>query len=257
MESDTLNDSLKTINQKILLENNQQLIAKRSLIVAGVFAILMILPFMEWSPIAGFWAVTFISLILSISSLLVAWMYRGRSERLESLISGENLLAEWRLTAEMKESYIDYYFIQKKEKNLAILTIISIIATIVFGIFILLIDEARLVMFITLISLILFLSLFAFGMPYYYRHTNQKGDGWILIGAKYAYINGYFHNWDFPLSGLSKIEIIKKPFYGINLIYYYTDRTLLHSEELFIPANEDIDLDILVESMNELNQKRE
>jgi hypothetical protein len=49
---------------------------------------------------------------------------------------------------------------------------------------------------------------------------------------------------------------MKKPFYGINLVYYYTDRTLRHSEALFIPANEDMDLESLVESMKELNKKR-
>jgi hypothetical protein len=38
--------------------------------------------------------------------------------------------------------------------------------------------------------------------PWYYRRHNLKGDRQVLIGSKYAYVNGYFHNWDFPLSGL-------------------------------------------------------
>ena len=83
-------------------------------------------------------------------------------------------------------------------------------------------------------------------MPQYYKYQNLKNDGKVLIGAKFAYINGYFHNWDFVLSGLSKVKVMRQPFYGINLVYYYTDRTLNNSEELFIPANENENLDELV-----------
>jgi hypothetical protein len=183
-------------------------------------------------------------------------MFRGRSKKLQSLITGDNLLAEWTLSPEMKERYIHYFFHEERGKNFAILTVISVMAVIIFGLFILFIDEGKLFMLGVLAALILFLSLFAFGMPYYYRYTNRKGDGKVLIGAKYAYVNGYFHNWDFPLSGLSRVKVMKKPFYGINLVYYYTDRTLRHSEALFIPANEDMDLESLVESMKELNKKR-
>ena len=111
----------------------------------------------------------------------------------------------------------------------------------------------KLFMLAVLAGLISFLALFAYGMPFYYKISNKRGDGKILIGAKYAYINGYFHNWDFLLSGLSKVKAINKPFYGINLVYYYTDRTLQHSEELFIPVNEDIDIAGLITKLKELN----
>jgi hypothetical protein len=83
----------------------------------------------------------------------------------------------------------------------------------------------------------------------------MKGDGNILIGAKYAYINGYFHNWDFPLSGLSMVKAINEPFYGIYLSYYYTDRTLRHSEEIYIPSNKEVDLEKLIIKLNKLNAK--
>ena len=115
------------------------------------------------------------------------------------------------------------------------------------------IDEGKLAMFLVLIGLITFLSLFAFGMPFYYKMKNAKGDGNILIGAKYAYINGYFHNWDFPLSRLSKVEKIKEPFYGIQLVYYYTERTLEHSEELIIPVNKDLDIKALITELKASN----
>ena len=108
-------------------------------------------------------------------------------------------------------------------------------------------------MFMVYIGLLVFLSFFAFGMPRYYKYQNSKNDGNILIGAKFAYINGYFHNWDFVLSGLSKVKIIDEPFYGIGLVYYYTDRTFRHSEALYIPANEGENLEGLVAVLKEKN----
>lgn len=246
-------EGVEVINRKIRLENNQRSTTSKSLIAAGVFALLMILPFMEWGPAAGLWALSMISLLLFLTSLIVAWMFHSRSKKLESLISGESLLAEWQLTQQQKENYINYFYEQEKGRNIVILVTISVIAVIVFGLFILFINEGQLAMIGVLVGLILFLSFFAFVMPLYYRHSNAQGDGKILIGAKYAYINGYFHNWDFPLSGLSMIKIIKEPFYGIYLVYYYTDRTLEHSEEIYIPANNDVDLKRLIEHMRESN----
>ncbi len=249
-------DIIKTINHNIAMENNQETIVRRSYIVIAIFALLTILPFMEWSPIAGFWALSLISLFLFITSLVVMLMFRGRAEKMQTLISGENLLAEWTLTREQKENYVNYFYEQEKSNGVAVLLSIAFVSVIVFGLFILFIDEGKLAMLGVWAGLMIFLSFFAFGMPLYYRNSNAKGDGRVLIGAKYAYINGYFHNWDFILSGLSRIKIIKEPFYGINLVYYYTDRTLKHSEEIFIPANEDIDLKTLVEQMQKLNPKR-
>jgi len=252
-----LNDAQKRGDQTFVLKNSQNTIVKRLLIAAFIFAILTLLPLAGWEPdFDAAAALSIVSFWLCITSLLVAWIFHNRFKKLQTLMSGESLLAAWTLTPFMKENYTNYRFSQEKEKNAAVFTVVFVISTVIFGLFILFMDEGKLFMLGIFGTLILFLSLFAFGMPYYYRYTNQKGDGKILIGAKYAYINGYFHNWDFPLSGLSKVKIMKKPFYGIDLIYYYTDRTLQHSEELFIPANEDMELESLVQSLRELNQRR-
>ena len=104
-------------------------------------------------------------------------------------------------------------------------------------------------MFLVMIILIALIALFAFGMPKYYRAKNAKGDGNVLIGKKYAYINGYFHNWDFPLSGIKKAHLIQQPFYGIHIKYYYTDRTFTNTEELNIPAPQNVDLQDIVSKL--------
>jgi len=241
------------INKQITLKNSQGKLVNGAWYTAGFFLIIVIIAMMDLSSIPIHPALAFVSFFLFISALIVGFMFRSREKKLQTLISGENLLAQWILTPQQKEKYFNYLFEQESGRNKVILFSISFIAIIVFGIFILVIDEGKLFMLAVLAGLISFLALFAYGMPYYYKNSNKRGDGKILIGAKYAYINGYFHNWDFLLSGLSKVKAIKKPFYGINLVYYYTDRTLEHSEELFIPVNEDIDIGGLITKLKELN----
>ena len=247
--------SYAKINEKITVKNNQSSIVKKSLYAAGFFLLIIIIAFMDFDSLPIHPALAFISFFLFLCSLVIAWMFRSREKKMQTLISGENLLADWTLSNTQKEAYINYLFENEKSRNIVILYSIAAISFIVFGVFILMIDEGKLAMTGVWFGLIIFLSLFAFGMPFYYRWQNRKADGRILIGAKYAYINGFFHNWDYLLSGLSKIKIIKKPFYGIQLVYYYTDRTFKHSEELFIPANNDLDLEGLIQELKDLNKK--
>jgi uncharacterized Zn finger protein (UPF0148 family) len=237
------------INKKISLKNSQTSIVKGAWYSAGFFLLIIVLAFIDLGVVNIHPAIVMISIFFLLMSLVVAYMFRSREKKLQSLITGENLLASWTL----KEAYENYLFEHEKSKNSAIFLVITMMGIIVFGIFILVIDEGKLAMFSVLIGLLVFLSFFAFGMPRYYKYQNSKNDGIVLIGAKFAYINGYFHNWDFILSGLSKLKKIKSPFYGINLVYYYTDRTLTNSEELFIPANNNVDLDELVRILKEKN----
>jgi len=253
--SNTSPSNFEKVNKKIAVQNSESKIVKRSWYVAGFFLLIIVIAFMDLDSLPIHPAFVMLSIFFLIMSLVIGFMFRSREKKLQTLITGESLVAEWTLTKEQKKSYVNNLFKYESGKNLIILFSIGSIAIIVFGVFILFIDEGKLAMFFVLLGLIAFLASFAFGMPFYYKLKNARGDGNILIGAKYAYINGYFHNWDFPLSGLKKIKIIKEPFYGINLVYYYTDRTLSHSEELFIPAPKDINLKELITTLKELNAK--
>lgn len=245
------NTDFSAIN-KLNIENNQTKIVTRSRYVAIFFALIILGAITEILTIHP--AVFMLSIFFMICAIVIALMFKSRERKLETLISGDNLLSQWTLSPEQKKKYVDYQFQQNFGMNTLMLLVIGVIAVVVFGLFIIMIDEGRLFMFFVLLGLIAILVLFAFGTPYYYKLTNSKGDGRILIGAKYAYINGYFHNWDFIMSGLRKIKIIKEPFYGLSLEYYYTDRTYQHSEIIVIPANEDIDLKFLVTQLKTLNE---
>jgi hypothetical protein len=239
-----------------MIKNSQKIIVRRSLWLALLFALLVIVPLAMFEGEDWVFALSFVAIIAFFSSLVVAWMFHARAKKLQALIDKEELLASWKLSAIQQANYANYLFEAQKSKNRAIFTVMVFMFVVIFGIFIAVIEEdAKMPMFLTMVGSIGFLSLFAFGMPYYYYRTNARGDGEVLIGAKYAYINGYFHNWDFPLSGLSDVKVIQKPFYGIHVVYYYTDRTLKHSHEMYIPANEDSDLESIIEKMLQANPK--
>lgn len=235
-------DEINRINKKIALQNSQSGIVKKAWYAAAFFAFVIILAFMDLDSLPIHPAIAFISFFLLISSIVIAFIFRSREKKLQSLITGENLIASWTLNAVEKEQYANYLFQNEKGKNKGIFIITTLLIVAVFGIFILFIDEGKAAMFFIMIALIAFIALFAFGMPIYYKQQNNMNDGNILIGKKYAYINGYFHNWDFPLSGIRKAAIIKEPFYGLHIQYYYTDRTFTNTEELNIPAPENFNL---------------
>lgn len=241
---------LNKINQTIKLQNNQTSIVKKSWIAAGFFAFIVVLAIMDLDSLPIHPAIVMLSIFFCLSAVVIGFMFRSREKKLQSLISGEKLLAAWTLSDFEKQNYVNFLFENEKSKNRGLLMVISVISVVVFGVFILIIDEGKLAMFFVLIGLIVFLSFFAFGLPFYYRNRNLKNDGKILIGKNFAYINGFFHNWDFPLSGIKKAKIIKQPFYGLYIKYYYTDRTLTNTEELNIPASEYIDLRPLVDELN-------
>lgn len=237
---------LQKINSKLKVKNSQQKAVIISLIISFSGVILTYLTFTEGNPLYKAYAFTLISIFIVLGGLIVAIILRSRAKKMKTLISGENVIASWQLSHQKKLEYVNFLFQNEKDKNKAIFLITAFLIVIVFGIVILVMGEGRGVMFLFMVALIAIIATFAFAMPAYYRNKNLKGDGVILIGRKFAYINGFFHNWDFPLSGIQKVKIIEKPFHGLYIKYYYYDRTLKNSEELNIPSSPDIDLEHVV-----------
>lgn len=237
---------LQKINSSLKVKNSQQKAVVISWLVALVGAVLALLTFTDGSPLYRAHAVTLISIFIALGGFIVALILGSRAKKMKTLISGENVVASWLLTSQEKRAYVDLLFQHEKEKNKAILWITTTLIVVVFGIFIIVIEEGRGVMLLVMIALIGIIAAFALGMPAFYRNKNLKGDGVVLIGRKFAYVNGFFHNWDFPLSGIQKVKAIEDPFHGLYIRYYYYDRTLKNTEELHIPASPDMDVKKIV-----------
>lgn len=242
-------ETISQVNEKIKINNNQSSIAQKAWIIAGIVGILLLTSIFEFVILHP--ALIFISFFILIMAIIIALMFRGRSKKLESLISGDKLIASWTMSAFEKDLYINHAFKEKKAKNNALLLITAVLMILIFGLFIIFMKDGEERLFMALIGLIVLaiIAIFALGTPYYYRMKNNQKDGQVLIGSKFAYINGLFHNWDYPLSGLDEIKAISKPFKGIRLSYYYTDRTLKHTETIEIPTHEGIDIKALINSV--------
>ena len=236
------------------IQNGKKKTEKVFWVLTLIFVLLMLAPFFEGNFLTDAWPIAFTGIFLSIVFLITALIFRGRARKMNRLLSGEKLLLSWTLD---NDSHIQYAAFQKsemKKKNRAIMTLIGILFVIITIPFLVCLEEDEMVVFLSIIGgvvLIVFSASVFF--PWYYFRQNVKGDRQILIGQKYAYINGIFHNWDYPLSGLTKAKVIKKPFYGLNLTYYYTDRTWKHSQEILIPAPRDFELQKLVNQLKMYN----
>ncbi len=226
----------QSINRNLKIKNSQSVVVRGAWWITLAAVLLVILTTLKESPLYGMHLFTFLGGFIALGSLVVALIFRARAKKLSTLISGENVVAAWQLSQEEKAIYSHYLFARERSKNLLILGITTLLIVVIFGLFILFIDEGKGAMLAVMLGLIVILSLFALGMPVFYRQKNLHSDGIILIGRKFAYVNGFFHNWDFPLSGIQKVKPIDKPFYGLYMQYYYVDRTFKNTEELFIPA---------------------
>lgn len=228
------------------IKNRQATAARNSLIVAGFSAILMVLPFYEGNPLSDIWGISFIALCTFLTSLIVALMFRNRSKKMKSLLDNSRLLASWDMDQHMKELYIAEYRREIYSRSKMLLWVISGFFLFFVVLFLFIVKDDWPVFLEIMGSAYLIILIAGLSAPPYYTSRNRNGDGRVLVGSKYIYLNGYFHNWDFPLSGLSSIRSIHEPFRGIELIYFYTVRRNIQTQEIRIPTPEFIDSEKLI-----------
>jgi len=236
------------------LPNSERRIAKRFWLLCLVFGAVTGGVFIDNTPLSGFWALGLVGIFLTISAIICGCIFTSRAQKMDHLISGVKVLAAWSMDEQMAR---DYVMLQKSEssaKNNAIMLLVTILFVVITIPFLFFLESDERLGFVTIMAGVLaFVFVASRFFPWYYRMRNLQGDRRVLIGAKYAYINGYLHNWDFPLSGLQEVQTITTPFTGLNLIYYTTDRTFKHNHELKIPAPEDVDLRQLITKLRAAN----
>lgn len=166
---------------------------------------------------------------------------------MDSLLNTEKLIKSWKMDREMLRLFVNETSLSQKNKSKFLIWIVGAFFLFFTIFFLIILDpDDRLGFFLIMGSIFLIIFFASKIFPWIYQYKNNRGDGFVLIGSKYIYINGYFHNWDFPMSGLEKLKAIDNPYRGIQLKYYYTDRTGPNSFELKIPVPENIDVDELI-----------
>lgn len=235
------------------IENRQAKAVRNSLIVAVLSAVLMVLPFYEGNLLSDLWGISFIALCSLITCLVVALMYHKRSKKMKSLVDQSELLAGWDMDSEMKEIYVAEFRREIYSRSKMLLWVISGFFLFFTVLFLFIVKDDWPVFVGIMGSSYLVILIAGLSAPPYYTSRNRRGDGHVLIGAKYIYINGYFHNWDFPLSGLNSILSIEKPFRGIELIYFYTVRRNVQTQEIRIPVPDFVDREKLISQIRAEN----
>lgn len=236
---------------------NKQLLISWIFWVSSIFFIfVMITPFIESNPLSGIWALAFLGFFLSISCAVIALIFRNRAKKMDKLLSGEKLLVHLELDKEMLQQYAETLRNESRAKNKAVMWVVGILFAVITIPFLFFLEKDEISGFLAIIgSVVLLIFVASRFFPVYYYRKNMKGDRQILIGEKYAYFNGFFHNWDYPLSGLTTAKTIKKPFRGIHLAYYYTDLTWKHIHEIKIPIPDDFDFNPVIQRLKQANKK--
>ena len=236
------------------IKNKQRSAARWFLFAGIVFGIAAYLSFREENFLSGVWAVVLLGFFLMISSCITAWIVGKRAKKMDRLLNGQHLIAQWTFSPEQQRAYANYMKSNALAKNNGLMGIIAILFVVITIPFLFFLEKDEMGGFLGIMgSILLFVFIFSRITPYYYYSRNIRGDGQVLIGPKYAYVNGYFHNWDFPMSGLKKLKVISQPFEGISLTYYYTDRTWRNEHTLNIPVDKDVDSKSLIARIKEGN----
>jgi len=235
------------------IKNKQDKIVRTSLLWTLFFAVVMVLPFYAGNPLSNIWGIAFIALFLLISSLVVAIIYQIRSRKMKNLLNKTELLDSWQMDNEMKKQYVEELSREKLSQSKVLLWVMSGFFLLFTLFFLFIMDDGRSVFLGIMGSVYLLVFASAKFFPAYYIRQNKRGDGLVLLGTKYAYINGAFHNWDFPLSGLTSIQPISQPFKGIELVYFYTVKNNIQTEEIRIPIPDSIDSENLIAQIQAKN----
>lgn len=238
------------------IKNKQRSTARIFYGFALLGVIMAVVPYTKGHPLSGAWALAFLGVFVTITSFLVALIFSRRAKKMDRLKTGEKLLVHLEMTGKMKKQYATTLRDESRAKNKAVMWVVGVLFVVITIPFLFFLEKDEMGGFLFIMGSI-FLIVFAASkfFPGYYYRKNLKGDGQIMIGEKYAYFNGYFHNWDYPLSGLSKVKAIKEPFHGIYLAYYYTDLTWRHSYEIKFPLPEYFDPKPIVERLKGSNKK--
>lgn len=224
------------------IKNKSQTVARTALLLSVIFIGLVVLVFSGGNFFSGNWALAFISFFLTISTWVVAWMFGIRARQMNKLLQGEQLIDQWRMDESTRRLFAAENGRIQKEKSFVLIRITGILFLLIGAFFFFQTEKDDRWLFVLIMGSVFAIVAFAsWFFPRWYEYRNRKGDGFVLLGKHCIYVNGYFHQWSFALSGLRKLEAIDHPFRGVFIQYEYTDRTGKNVFDLKIPVSEDKD----------------
>ncbi len=208
-----------------VIKNRQRLIFK-GFLIATICMIIALFVFIFWiEDIDLKPAGTLLSLFLSIMFLIITIIFYKRSRAIEKALENNEYLARWHFDKEKWEEFVNREYNYRKAQRKALFVFLSVITVIIFSVFILVIDEAQLPMFLTMVGLVLMYAFLAFLAPFLSKCYHKKGEAEVLIMKNGILLNKQLHIWNVPTSKFKHAEFKEKPFPMITITYSFYDRT--------------------------------
>jgi len=187
----------------------------------------------DWAPPA-----LLLSFFLGIVGLICTVIFYKRSKEIEHALEDESYIAEWHYSAEKWEAFMNREDEFRTGQRKIAFVFLSVITVIIFMMFVIFAEEAKLAMFLVMLGLIVVYAMAAFIVPYLVRRFRKSEDVTVLILHKGVLLNKQFHSWDFPLSKLASVSYEKKNFEHLEIVYDFFDRTGPRSYTINIPIPE-------------------
>jgi hypothetical protein len=181
-------------NDTFTMKNSQRRIVNLWIILLFVFIFLIFLPsIIGLDGMDGGFAISFISVFLVISSVIVILIYRSRAKQLDSILAGEGRIAVWKYSPEEWERFTAIDFEEEKKAKNFLFKLVSVICVIV-GIILWIVIQDVLIMFISL-CIIPVVAIPAFLAPRMRYKKLKNSEGKALISEKGVIVGKMFHLW--------------------------------------------------------------
>jgi hypothetical protein len=140
-------------------------------------------------------AVMFFSLVMFVTSIVVALMYGKRARITGSILRGENLLAHWTYTEEEWNRYARTEHQEFKHYNRSLFLLVVVISVVIGIIFIIGNPDDWQIFAVIILGIIAIAGISAWLAVALSKRQNRKYHGEVFITAEGVFINRVLHLW--------------------------------------------------------------
>ncbi len=154
----------------------------------------------------GGFAISFVSLVVAITAVIVGAMYLGWARQVNQILRGEGVLAHWVYSTEFWAEYTQREYEEEKSEKRGLFLLVSGVA-LFFGILFWALDEeAGFIVFLVMLGLI---GLVAFAWQFSawsnYRNNSGVGIKEVYITQSAVYLNKRLYTWKAPFTEFKKV----------------------------------------------------
>ncbi len=190
--------------------NNKRKIANRSLIVMVIGLLMIFLPMnLGLDGMDGGFALAVFGGLIAITALITYFIYMRLAREQDQLMSGANVLAHWKYTAEQWRMYAEIDYREDKAAKTMLFWIVAGFALFFGIIFAVFGDEGGVYVLYVMLALIAIIAIVAklSAQTTYKRNLSRIGE--VLLSEHSALINGQLHVWNLLNARLTDVRLVE------------------------------------------------